>query len=964
MGNDGVLENCLREGFIDDSVQADQRYVPHVLVNNKERKVKVLDTLLAQLNECDEFFFSVAFITKSGIACLKDALLSVEHRHVKGKILASQYLNFTEPEALRELLKVPNVELRIVTEDHGFHAKGYLFHLPNASDENYTMVVGSSNLTASALTVNQEWNVFFTSSKDGGLIKQMMQEFSYLWEDAECVTGEWIHAYESIYRQTRTQRSAKVVPFKQIQPNSMQIKALEGIEALRRQGAKRGLLISATGTGKTYLSAFDVKRCEPKRFLFIVHREMIAKAAKASYERVWAQSTETGLLTGHDKDIHKKYLFATIQTLAQDDILHQFSRHTFDYIVTDEVHRAGAASYQKVFSYFEPKFWLGMTATPERSDDFDIYEVFDHNIAYEIRLHDALAENMLVPFHYHGISEIKINDQLLTDTSSFAQLTCDERVRHILRYARYYGSDGDRVKGLVFTSHVEEAAALAEKFRKQGIRAIALSGSSTPHEREDAVERLEADKQERSDYLEYIFTRDIFNEGVDIPGVNQIIMLRPTQSVIIFVQQLGRGLRKARFKRYVEVLDFIGNYDTNFLLPIALYGDRTYNKDTVRRLINDNFLPGAASVYFDDITRQQIFATINKRNQLAQVRELKESYISLKDKLGRQPWMMDFVHFGDKDPYLFVLKKDLYYAFIHAYDDTVPIIPERCQGVLAFISKEIVNGKRVEDVLVVKHLLKQGQISVDAVAQEIQQAYGYIVDSATWAGVANILSLSFFKEDTRKKYGNTSLVQFDGYQYKRSEEFTALLKDKVFSEFLADALDYGVNAFDERFHTNPKGFHKGFTLYCRYSRKDVSRILNYDVNRESTLYGYKVIGHTCPIFITYQKRSDINETTKYDDQFLSPQQFSWMTRSNLTLQSKEVNKIRETDVRKLLFVKKSDAEGTDFYYVGDVTIQGNPIETTIKNNAGKELPIVNFQFLLDQPVEPSLYAYLNDKGKA
>lgn len=962
MGNDGVLESCLREGFIDDSVQADQRYVPQVLVNNKERKVKVLDTLLTQLEQCDEFFFSVAFITKSGIACLKDALLSVAQRHVKGKILASQYLNFTEPAALRELLKVPNVELRIVTEDHGFHAKGYLFHLPNASEENYTMVVGSSNLTASALTVNQEWNVFFTSSKDGALIKQMMQEFLYLWDDADGVTEDWIHAYESIYKQTNTQRGAQIIPFKKIQPNTMQVKALEGIESLRQKGAKRGLLISATGTGKTYLSAFDVKRCQPKRFLFIVHREMIAKAAKTSYERVWVQPNEAGLLTGHDKDIHKKYLFATIQTLAQDNILHQFSRYTFDYIVTDEVHRAGADSYQKVFSYFEPNFWLGMTATPERSDDFDIYAVFDHHIAYEIRLQDALAENMLVPFHYHGISEIKIDDQLLTDTSSFAHLTCDERVKHILYYATYYGSDGERVKGLVFTSSVDEAAVLAEKFREQGKRAIALSGSSTEIEREDAVKRLEADTQENSDYIEYIFTRDIFNEGVDIPEVNQIIMLRPTQSVIVFVQQLGRGLRKARHKRYVEVLDFIGNYNMNFLLPIALYGDRTYNKETVRRLINDNFLPGAASVHFDDITRQQIFDTINKRKHLAQAKELQESYLSLKGKLGCQPWMMDFVRFGDKDPYLFVLKRDSYYAFIHYYDSDIPVIPDLCQCVLAFVSKEIANGKRLEEVLVLKQLLVQEQVSIDVLAPEIQQKYGYIVEIETWAGVANMLSLSFFKKDIREKYGNTPLVRFDGQQFKRSAEFAALLKEPVFLKFLADVLSYGICAFDERFRTNPQGFCQGFTLYCRYSRKDVSRILNYDINRESTLYGYKVIGHTCPIFITYQKRSDINETTKYNDQFLSPQRFSWMTRSKLTLQSDEVKKIINIAQRKLLFVKKSDAEGTDFYYVGDVSIQGEPIETTIKNDVGKELPIVNFQFLLAHPVEESLYAYLNEKG--
>lgn len=955
-----VLEECLREGFIDYKINADKRYVPKILTNNRKKRLKVLDTVLSQLYSCDTFLFSVAFVTKSGLACIKDAL--IHNGQVKGKILASQYLNFTEPSALRELLKFPNLEVRMITEEKAFHAKGYIFHHRNNSEESYSMIIGSSNMTANALTHNQEWNIFVTSAENGALIRQTIQEFSALWDAAEVVNDAWINAYEAVYSHTHVQTSSVAyIPFRRIYPNKMQQAALAGIQALRDRGEDRGLLISATGTGKTYLSAFDMYRFNPRRSLFIVHREIIVQSARDSYIKVGFSPSDTGLLTGRFKDEEKKYIFATVQTLSQDKVLYSFAPDAFEYIVIDEVHHGGADTYQKIVKYFKPKFWLGMTATPERSDDFDIYDMFHHNIAYEIRLHQALEENMLVPFHYHGISEISVDGKLLDDKSDFNLLTSEERVRHILYYADLYGSDMERVKGLVFCSSVEEAYALAAAFQKHGKRAAALSGKSSERERQQAVARLESQSGKNPDYIEYIFTCDIFNEGVDIPQVNQIIMLRPTQSAIVFVQQLGRGLRKYPGKRYLEVLDFIGNYENNFLLPIALYGDRTYDKDFVRQLMHVNYLPGATSVFFDDVVKERIYEAIDSRHYLADLRELKCAYRNMEYRLGRQPMMMDFVHFGDIDPYLFIAKKDSFYGFVQYIQPYESTMNNAHCAVLTMLSQEVANGKRAEELFLLDMLLDTNTVSADILKSAVQETYQYSVSENTLAGVANILSLQFFVTAAQKKYGNYPLVFFDERvrTYTRTPYFAQLLENQEFRTYVKDILQYGFYRFHKLYTGKEAMAVQGFVRYEKYSRKDVSRILNYSKNREGTLNGYAIIGHTCPIFVTYNKREDISANTKYEDRFVSPQQFSWMTRARVRLDSDQVAKIMDIQTRKLLFVKKSDAEGKDFYYLGDLSVMNEPTETTIKNDQGQELPIVNFQFLLDEPVESKLYGYLN-----
>ena len=958
------LAICLEAGFIDYNIDKDERFLPKILTNNSEKKVKVLETLLYQMKNCDEFFFSVAFVTNSGVACMIDILNELKERNIKGKILASQYQNFTEPRALRRLLQFPNLELKIITADYNFHAKGYLFHKvadeEKQTEDSYNLIIGSSNLTQTALTVNREWNVQLSSLENGALVKQMQEELEKAWDDATVVDDDWIDSYEAIYKEARSSRIGqrnRIIDLYKINPNKMQAEALKSLKELREEGKDKALLISATGTGKTFLSAFDVKIARPKRFLFIVHRNLIARTAKESYEKIIDKDIKTGIFSGSRKEIDQDYLFSTIQTLCKDENLHMFAPDHFDYIVVDEVHRAGAKTYQKVLDYFKPKFLLGMTATPERTDDGDIFKMFDYNIAYEIRLNQALSENMLVPFHYHGISELLVDGKVIDELSDFRLLVSEERVKHILKYADFYGCDEGRVKGLVFCSKIDEAKALAEKFCEYGKKAIALTSASSEEERSKAIERLESDELPVNDQLDYIFTVDIFNEGIDIPCINQIILLRPTESAIIFVQQLGRGLRKSQGKRYLEVIDFIGNYGNNYLLPIALFGNRSYNKEKVRREMHNNHIPGASTVYFDDVSQKRIFEALNN-GKIAQFREYKKSYELVKMQLGRVPMMMDFVRLGDKDPYLFVLKDGSYFHFKQHVDLAESTMNDLHQRLLKFIGLEVANGKRLEEVFILKELLHKSSISFLDVISDMLQKYDLEVNVKSIIGAINVLKMGFFKIADVNKYGNIEIVFENQGNISLTKEFSALLENEEFLVYFKDALDYAEYSFMETY--DKKTYFGGLKLYENYSRKDVCRILNWEKDESATVYGYRVKYNTCPMFVTYNKQDDISESTKYEDRFISRSMFSWMTRNRVTLESAEVEAIQRDDVRKLLFVKKSDGEGTDFYYMGDVDTH-KCIQTTIDGKDGKKLSIVNVLYDMQQVVNDKIYSYFEDE---
>lgn len=651
------LQHGLSTAFIDGSVCSNLAYKPQFVSNNYKQGRKVLSSIEDELLSCKEFSISVAFITMSGITPLLQTLKELEMRNIPGRILTTDYLNFSEPKALQKLSNLKNITMKMYTVDkakEGFHTKGYIFR----SEEIYRIIVGSSNMTLSALTTNREWNTKIVSTDQGEYAAEIVDEFENLWDSEYTLEyDDFIERYTVNYNIIKKQREiakkAEIPSLEEyrLQPNSMQLGFISNLLRIREAGEKRALLISATGTGKTYASAFALREENPDKALFLVHREQIAKQAIASYKKVFGQTKKFGLLSGNAKDYEADYLFSTMQMMAKPETLQRFRKDEFQTIIIDEAHRIGASSYQNIMEYFEPQFWLGMTASPERTDCYDVYQAFDHNIAYEIRLQQALEENLLCPFHYFGITDLQIDGETLDDETGlkdFNKLTSDERVGYILEQIEYYGYSGERVKGLVFCSSKREAGTLSDKFNSRGYHTLTLTGEDNQEKREEAIERLVSD--DVNDRLDYIFTVDIFNEGVDIPEINQVVMLRPTESPIVFVQQLGRGLRKAEGKEYVVILDFIGNYKNNFMIPIALSGDRSYNKDNIRRYVleGERIIPGASTIHFDEISKKRIFAAIDIAN-FSDVRLIRENYTNLKNKLGRIPALQDFDKYGEMD---------------------------------------------------------------------------------------------------------------------------------------------------------------------------------------------------------------------------------------------------------------------------------------------------------------------------
>lgn len=964
------VENGLRKSHIDLNTQSKYEYASRLLTNDSVAKTKVLTSIINELRDCKEFFFSVAFVTNQGLATLVNALKELDQKGIKGKVIASQYQNFTQPRALERLLEFKNIQLRVMTQGN-LHSKGYIFRHEDSlqKEDVYTLIVGSSNLTAEALSTNKEWNIKISSLADGSLLKETLEEFNKLFNNAEKINSTWIQEYEKIYNQRRnfideeageleSLEVNKTISLLNVSPNNMQAEALNALENLRNEGKNKALIISATGTGKTYLAAFDAKKFGAKKLLFVIHRENIARAAMDSFKRVFKDERTMGLFTGNVRDKNVDFLFSTIQSISKLELLNGFDKEGFDYIIIDEVHRSGAESYKRIIDYFKPKFLLGMSATPERTDGYDIFKAFDYNIAYEIRLQGALEENMLAPFHYYGVTDIYVNGKLLDDAADFNSLVSHERVDRIVEHSRFYGCDCGRIKGLIFCSRQDEAKKLSEQLNLRGYKTIALLGSNTEEEREDSINKLESDDPE--DFLHYVITVDIFNEGVDIPKINQIIMLRPTQSAIIFVQQLGRGLRKALNKEYLTVIDFIGNYKNNYLIPIALYGDNTFNKDNIRRLVSNgsDMIPGVSTVNFDEISRSKIYESIDGARVNMKAALLKD-YKLLKYKIGRVPSMMDFVKHGMRDPSIYVNKYKSLYSFIHendkGYKESMTDLQEKQH---CFIAKEVCNGKRLDELIILKTLIEKQEVSIEDVQYIMKEKYNVETCSENIKSAVNFINGHFHVQQDRSKYMNRNLIEIEDSKLEKTEYLSSLLRNISFKHFSEDAIEYGINYYDDKY--DYKNFNQGFVLYQKYSRKDVCRILNWDKDEAATVYGYRIKYNTCPIFVTYSKSKDISSSTNYEDYFLDNNSFHWMTRNRVRLDSPEVMKIKEykeTGLRMCLFIKKSDAESSDFYYMGDV-IPTEYKAMEIEDNKGKLLPIVNINFKMENQVEDHIYKYL------
>lgn len=865
------LNKALRTSFIDKSFPSNKDLRPKLFFNDYKRRMNLAFEITKRLKECDYFEFSVAFISESGLAVLKQILLNLKEKGVKGRIITSTYLGFNAPKIFKQLLSFTNIEVRIFEQEHcGFHPKGFIFHTGDHRD----IIVGSSNLTQTALESNQEWDLFFTSHENGELASQVSNEFDIQWELSTPLTNEWIESYKETY--VKPLRPTSVQSLKTIKPNKMQEEALKSLKNLRDNNNDKALLISATGTGKTFLSAFDVRRFKPKRLLFVVHRRNIAEAALRSFKYL-IPNVSMGIFSGNTKETDSDFIFSTVQTIHKKEYREMFNRDAFDYIIIDEVHRAGAQSYQDIVDYFKPKFLLGMSATPERSDDFDIYEMFDHNIAYEIRLIQAMEYNLLCPFHYYGITDMTIDGIEIDDKSEFNILTSELRVDNIIEKINEYGYSGDRIHGLIFCSRKDECEKLSQLFNMRGYKTIALTGDSSEEMRQKAIDSLESNDENS---LDYIFTVDIFNEGIDIPKVNQVVMLRPTESAIVFVQQLGRGLRKNDSKEYVVIIDFIGNYEKNFLIPVALSGQTNYNKDSLRQFVCEGSLitPGASTIQFDQITEKRIYQSIDAAN-FTQVRLIKDSYKQLKEKLGRIPRLKEFEQYGAIDVQLMFQNKSLgcYHTFLSKYEKDYHIhFSTLEEKYLQFISSKLSSGKRVEELEAIKLIINKRTNLLTHLKETLNSDYKIELPDVGIETISNILSQNFMTGSSKKTFEKAVFLDEN---FESSPQFLKLLNNEDFKNQVMEVIEYAIDKNKKEYSNRYK--NTDFCLYSKYTYEDVCRLLNWEKNIVPLNIGgyfYDIRTNTLPVFINYDKDESVVDTQKYADHFIDAQNFVAMSK--------------------------------------------------------------------------------------
>ena len=975
------IKNAILNSFLDkNTFEQNDEYAAKLIANTKDETM--YNRILDEVQHCKSFTFAVAFIESGILNSLKTVLKDL---NVQGRILTSTYLYFNKPQMFRELLKLPNVEIRVYEQNHGkFHAKGYLFQ-----HEGYqSALVGSSNFTAGALKVNKEWNLLFTSHNNGKLTEDIASEIEEQWKGASKLSPEWIDEYEKKYK-IQNKPAIKVVSqsvdednsnYSIIKPNKMQKEALKNLQKLRLLRETKGLIISATGTGKTYLAALDVKNYNPKRFLFVAHREQILKKSLDSFHKVLGgdKKTNYGILSGNTKNTDAKYLFATVQTLSKAENLNQFKRDEFDYILIDEAHHVGSKIYGKLLDYFTPDFLLGMTATPERSDDKNIYELFDYNVPYEIRLQEALEEEMLVPFHYIGVSDYTYNGEVIDDNTNLKYLVSEERVKYVVEQSKYYGYDGDVLHGLVFVSRKEEADEIAKLLTKNGYPSQMLSGEDSQEQREQAIEKL------KDGELTYLVTVDIFNEGIDIPFINQVIMMRKTESVIVFVQQLGRGLRKAQGKEYLTVIDFIGNYKNNYLIPVALTGDQSRTREGIREHVETGQIEGLSTINFELVAKKRILKQLRGKKNLFTL-EIKKDYQELKRRLNKTPLITDFIKNnmvasqailsilnkkGNYNDFLLKVDKDAAYSWENDYLDKT----------LTFITSEFLSGKRIHELLLLQKLLDNGVSSRSELEKLVVDNGSYCNDDVL-DSVERILTLEYYKpksydekNDKEKnktefaKLGGQALIEIsNNKEYRFNKEISKSLENNHgFKNLFVDVIKAGL--------LNARKYDKEniFTIEKRYTRSDVNRLLNWQRKIPAqSIGGYFIENGYCPIFVTYVKSNDIDDSIKYEDRFISNSKIHCYTKNGRKLGQGETLKMfagvseGDPELTYLLFVKRSDAEDDDeFVYLGTGKVISNSLRQEYRkiDKKGKlvNTPIVSYDLKLDTPISLTRYRMLTE----
>lgn len=862
------------------------------------------------LGKCDSFMFSVSFIKKAGLALLIKDIEAALARGAKGKLITSTYQNFTDIESLRAFLRLMDLydsfECHLDFESFhdsaymtiGYHSKGYYFGFKDYSE----LIVGSSNLTRFALLKNVEWDLVVRDTEDNPVFKQMQDEFYDKWNNTFPLDKDIIAQYVNKlnYAIERWDMDYDTLS-DTVKPNYMQRKALKELNRYRVMGLRKALVVAAAGSGKTFLAAFDARNFNPQRLLYIVHEGSILQKSLETFQKVFGNSVTYGIFNKDNADLDADFVFAGNIKLSQS--LNLFHENDFDYIVLDECHHATADSYRTIINFFKPEFMVGLTATPERMDNEDVFELFDANVPYELRLRDAIINDLVVPFHYYGIRDSLIDYGLSSNQERklISQLASVEHCEFIREKIEEHRPNG-KLKALAFCRNITHARMMAEELGEH-YHTTYLTGKNTVGERIRAYNDLQDDGKE----LEILCTVDILNEGVDIPGVNMVLFLRPTESSTIFIQQLGRGLRKYKEKAYVTVLDFIGNsYKRSVQIAFAM-GSLSENfvmeKKLMQDLVKDNFSALGLAQYgvdiqFDKESQQEIISYIDQEN-FNSLSYIKKDYYNFKKYINSEfpPKHMDFLN-NDCAPDLMRFlqvkinnrKTGSYYAFLQGIEE---------EGILLFSDDQIAFIKYASSLL------------------PLVRPHEYIIIRVLLSGPLSEKELNNKLFDEIPKCKSEEIVHTFKFMQKKKAiiDDAGLWRlnakiDEQFSEYIDDLLTYGMKQYESNYSNSEK-----FILWHNYRMDQVQLKMLKDPDH--TQKGTYFYGDEAFVFASLKKDASIEERLAYKDKFLTSNLFQWECENNISK-----NDLQALRLCKYvhLFVRKVDEEHgfrLPFTYVGE-----------------------------------------------
>ncbi len=905
------------------------------LSNQSERKF--IDRLKEEIRDCKRFYFSVSFIKIAGLKLIEEELLIALERGVEGYLITSTYQNFTDIPSLREFLRwskeYPNFHVHLDYEcfSSGFHSKGYIFDRRNGS----SFFVGSSNLTRFALLYNVEWNVLISNEKTGDSIRQAKKEFDSLWEKTLPLDSSLIDRYEKSldYAIVKWDMDYYLEDEKFIKPNLMQKRALRELKRNRDMGICKSLIIAATGSGKTYLSAFDARNFDARHLLYIVHRESILEDAMKTFATIFKSRRSYGLYTGNRQETNADFLFASSSMLSRH--LLEFSENQFDYIIFDEVHHIVTECGKKIFEYFKPEFLLGLTATPERMDNQDVFSIFDDNVSFEMRLKDALVNHLVVPFHYYGIRDEHIDYSSTNESIIAKQLASDENIDFITKQIEKYRKPKEKLKAIAFCTSINYVSSMKEAFEKAGYNAVSLTGTN------DTGQRIRAfhDLQDEECPLEIICCVDILNEGVDIPRINMLLFLRPTESSTIFLQQLGRGLRKAENKDSCIVLDFIGNnYRRSIQIAFALgtLSKSPYiEKYTLKSMIRTDFASLGIenlSILFDDLSKKEIIAYLDDAN-FYRSDFLERDYLNFKKYIRSEtyPSHMDYLN-NDIAPDLIKFmkvsmngKKNFsYYEFLRKINKKEEFLPHFSDEEIRFINdvSDLLPLVRVDEYLILKEILTKSSFSMKEV-------------------------LGFNERVTAKTLSHALSLLMKRNLITDENHLSIPCEKEEFREYLLDLLNYGIGRYEIEFSS----YEGDFKLMANYYKEQIMMILleentNYMKGTKFNLEKKEVY-----LFVNLNKDKQATENLNYKDKFISDDIFQWESENNTTKDNSTGRKLQM--IRKVhLFIRKMESEhGVMLPY----TYFGTGHFKNMKESSNESKPTLLFDVKLDEKVSEEYF---------